>query len=80
MPVPAIVGLVVGVLTFALLLVLLVAIIGQLKRLAGAVREFAGELEPALRGMQADAERARSRSEAIASEAESIREQARRRR
>jgi biopolymer transport protein ExbB/TolQ len=49
----------------ALLLVVLVALVRQARRLSGAVRRFRAEVDPLLQEIRADADRARDRLDAL---------------
>jgi F0F1-type ATP synthase membrane subunit b/b' len=70
---PAIVWVVVGLFTMSLLLVMLIGLVRQVKRLTGAVADFQKEIQPVLRDIQRDADRARSRAAAVQEEAEALR-------
>ena len=68
-----IVWVVVGSCTFIVLTAMLLGLLRQMKRLASAVAELRREVEPALRSVQVDAERAQSRSEDLRRAGESLR-------
>jgi hypothetical protein len=68
--VPVVVWLTVGLTSMAVLIVLTLGLVRQVKRLFRSVADFNEEVMPALLGMQQDAERARERAERLQGQAE----------
>jgi hypothetical protein len=72
-----IVWLAVGLVTLAILLVFGVALLKQVKRVAGAAQQFSKEVQPLLVEMRRDAERAQRMSERLQERREALRRNSR---
>jgi hypothetical protein len=77
MSVPVVVWIVVGSVTGVMLVAMLIALLRQVQRLGAAVKELGEEVRPALYRIQADAERAKDRSETLRHQTEALRKSAR---
>src|SRR6266545_5734196 len=74
MTAPEVVWLVVGLFSMALLLVMLLGLLKQLKRLTSSVAQLQREVQPVLQGIQQESERAQARAARVQAQAAEVRE------